>query len=100
MPNHKYIFAPTRELWPATSVNARLPAVRMDDGTKIAASTWLDKNQPVEQMTWAPGQPSLITNRLIAEGGWVQRDGCTVFNLYRPPIIIPGKASEAQRWLD
>jgi hypothetical protein len=26
MPEHKYIFVPTRALWPAASVNARLPA--------------------------------------------------------------------------
>ncbi len=26
MPEHKYIFAPTGEIWPATSVDARLPA--------------------------------------------------------------------------
>ena len=25
MPMHSYIFAPTNEMWPATSVNARLP---------------------------------------------------------------------------
>ena len=31
MPTHNYIFKPTRELWPAPSVNARVPPV--DDGT-------------------------------------------------------------------
>ena len=28
MPGHSYIFVPTRELWPASSVNSRLPAYR------------------------------------------------------------------------
>ena len=28
MPMHNYIFAPTREMWPAGSVNARIPPVR------------------------------------------------------------------------
>ena len=27
MPQHAYIFAPTREMWPAASVNARIPPV-------------------------------------------------------------------------
>ena len=40
MPMHSYIFTPTRETWPASSVNARLP---MQD--KITASQWLDANR-------------------------------------------------------
>ena len=39
----------------------------------MAASAWLDRNQPVEQMTWAPGEPMLIRDRLISEGGWIER---------------------------
>jgi hypothetical protein len=30
---------------------------------KLAAATWLDRNRPVEQMTWAPGEPPLIRDR-------------------------------------
>ena len=90
MPQHRYIFAPTRELWPAASVNARIPPV--DDrrtASRSRPSTWLDQNQPVEQMTWCPGEPMLIRDRLIAEGGWIERPGCTIFNLYRPPTCCP-----------
>ncbi len=73
-----------------------------DDGKQkiISASAWLDRNKPVEQMTWAPGVPMLIHDRLISEGGWIERKGVTVFNLYRPPTIEPGNAAEADRWLD
>jgi hypothetical protein len=40
MPMHMYIFVPTGELWPASSVKARVPPVT--DGTgKISASSWL-----------------------------------------------------------
>jgi hypothetical protein len=46
MLEHKYIFAPTGEIWPASSVDARLPFVG-----DIKASTWIDQNRPVEQMT-------------------------------------------------
>ena len=46
-------------------------------------------------MTWAPGEPMLIPDRLIADGGWIERPGCTVLNLYRPPMIVPGDAGDA-----
>src|SRR6516165_9336709 len=49
---------------------------------------------------WSPGQPMVIANRLIADGGWIERNGVTCFNLYRPPIIKPGKATKAGPWLD
>jgi hypothetical protein len=109
---HKYIFAPSREMWPASSVNARLGSVPLlhRDGTpvldedgeqkEIPASTWLDQNKPVEQMTWAPGLPMVVPDRLISEGGWIERDGVACFNLYGPPIIEFGNAAEADRWLD
>jgi hypothetical protein len=41
-------------------------------------------------MTWAPGMPAIIRNRLIAAGGWIERDGVSVFNLYRPPAVRAG----------
>jgi hypothetical protein len=28
MPMHNYIYAPTRETWPASSVNARIPPIK------------------------------------------------------------------------
>ena len=67
MPLHKYIFQPTRELWPASSVNARLGKVPLaspdaeEDPTVIEASTWLDQRRPVEQFTWCPGPPMLLS---------------------------------------
>jgi hypothetical protein len=99
MPMHNYLFAPTREPWPASSVNARVPPVPAGD-KPISASTWLDKNRPVEQMTWCPGEPMLIRNRLVADGGWIERNGVTCFNLYRPPTIKPGDPAKAGPWLD
>src|SRR5436309_1496427 len=82
MPTHRYIFTPCRQLWPARSVNARLDSVE-----GIAANVWLDQNRHVEQMTWAPGEPMLIEDRLISEGGWIVKAGCRTINLYRPPNI-------------
>jgi Bifunctional DNA primase/polymerase, N-terminal/Primase C terminal 2 (PriCT-2)/Family of unknown function (DUF5906) len=105
MEMHNYIFAPTRGMWPASSVNARIPPIRIgvDKAGKpktIPASAWLDKHSPVEQITWAPGEPKIIRDRLISEGGWIERTGVSCFNLYRPPTIVPGDAAEAGPWLD
>jgi Family of unknown function (DUF5906) len=104
MPTHSYIYAPSRELWPASSVNSRIspiPACDAEGKQKpTSASAWLDRNKSVEQMTWAPGLPMLIRDRLISDGGWIERNGVTCFNLYRPPTITPGNAAEADLWLE
>jgi hypothetical protein len=39
-----------------------------------------------------------MKDRLIAEGGWFNRPGCRVFNLYHSPIIEP-RAGDAGPWL-
>jgi hypothetical protein len=57
MPMHNYIYAPTRALWPAGSINSRIPPVKSGANDEIEASSWIDKNRPVEQMTWVPGLP-------------------------------------------
>jgi len=97
-------------LWPAASVNARIGSILVvdrdnnpvvdDEGREqhIAASAWLDKNRPVEQMTWTPGEPMLIRGKLVANGGWIQREGVTCFNLYRPPGHEEGDAEQAGLW--
>ena len=98
MPQHSYIFTPTGEMWASASVNARIPPVKVGNKT-ILASTWIDTHAAVEQMTWAPGEPRLIRDRLLKDGGWFDRLGATVFNLYRPPIII-AKRGDVSPWLD
>jgi hypothetical protein len=98
MPRHAYICVPTRELWPAASVNAKFPRLSVN-GRDIRPSDWLDKYRSVEQMTWAPGEPTVIDDRLIVEGRWTERPGCTCFNLYRPPEVIPGEAAKANMWI-
>jgi hypothetical protein len=111
MPMHNYIYTPSRELWPAASVNARIAPIALarangkpalnKAGEPImqAANAWLDKNKPVEQMTWAPGLPMIIRDRLVSAGGWVEHRGVSCFNLYRPPDIKLGDADEAGPWL-
>ncbi len=110
MPMHNYIFVPTRQTWPAGSVNARVPPVPLLDASGrpieeegkqrfIPASLWLDKNRSVVQMTWAPGLPMLVQDRLISEGGWIEHRGVTCFNLYRAPTNKPGDPTRARPWL-
>jgi hypothetical protein len=112
MPMHAFIHAPSREMWPGSSVNSRLPPVALTDAKgqpvlddkgnpkAMSATAWLDKHKPVEQMTWAPGLPMVINDKLILEGGWVTHTGAAVFNLYRPPQIAPGDPTQARQWLD
>jgi hypothetical protein len=112
MPAHNYIFAPSGETWPATSVNSRIPPIPLVDkkgnpvldkkGEQVeqAANQWLDQNRPVEQMTWAPGEPQVVRDRLISDGGWFRRAGCNVFNLYRPPTEMSGDPALAGRWIE
>ena len=108
-----YIYTPAGDFWPAARVDARLPPVKLFDKSgnpiideetgrqkEIFASDWLAKHAPVEQMTWAPGLPQLVRDKLIGDGGWIDRKGATVFNLYRPPIIVLGDPSKAGPWLD
>ena len=112
MPKHQYVFTSTGEMWPAASINARLPRIplkkkngtpaRDKDGKPkyITPSRWLDKHRAVEQMTWAPGEPPAIIGKLASEGGWVERPGVVTFNLYRPPVVRPGNAGGAGRWIE
>jgi len=112
MPRHQYIFVPTREMWPGSSVNTRLPKVPLfkKNGSPLAdengdqkhskPSDWLDKHRPVEQMTWAPGEPLTVDGRLMAEGGWFDRPGTTTFNMYRPPAVRQGNSAGADRWVE
>jgi hypothetical protein len=100
MPQHNYIYTPSCETWPGCSVNARIPPIEVHVGKFIPASLWLDQNRPVEQMTWAPGLPMIIRDRLISQGGWIQRSNVSCFNLYRPPAIGPGDPAQAGAWIE
>jgi hypothetical protein len=102
MPN-AFIFVPTCEIWPATSVNARIPTIPNPDNKEqptLKPSAWLARHRPVEQMTWAPGLPNVIEGRVISGGGWIERPGCLCFNLYRPPTIELGDATQVGPWID
>jgi hypothetical protein len=94
-PEHNYIYRYTGQRWPMGTIDRRLPKVG-----RFKASTFIDRTRSVEQMTWMPGEPELIRDRLVANGGWFDHKGATVFNLYRAPMLKPGNPRGAQRWLD
>jgi hypothetical protein len=112
LPDHSYIFVPTREPWTISGVDARLPPIqaltktgrpKLKDGKPelIKASAWIDRNRAVEQLTWCPGMPIMIPDRLVAaDGGWITRKGVTTFNFYRLPDVKLGDAKQATPWLD
>lgn len=88
-PDHTYIHRPTSETWTSSAVKSRVRPVANGRGQKaISATTWLDQNDAVEQRVWAPGEPEIIADQLVAEGGFFPKQDARVFNLYRPPTII------------
>lgn len=99
MPSHQYLFIPTRELWPAASVNGRVRWPKIDD-KPVAPATWLDKHRAIEQLAWHPAEPPLIRDRVLQVSGWARHDGAAVFNLYRQPDRPQGDASKAGPWID
>jgi hypothetical protein len=100
LPKHEYLLAPIGELWPAASVNGRLPKVKTDEGKEVSPAAWLDKHRAVLQATWAPGEAMIIEDKLMHVSGWVAHEGAQVFNLYRPGPVLAGDRNEAQPWLN
>jgi hypothetical protein len=120
LPMHQYLFVPTRELWPGSSVNAKCAPPSDDNGRPLTKQVprkgkdgatifetvpmppteYLDAQRAAEQMSWCPGQPLVIADRLVSGGGWIERPGCHCFNLYRPPERQHGDPSAAGPWLE
>jgi len=96
LPLHQYLFVPTRALWPAETINS-LFGEKDDDEPP---STTLDKSRGVHAMTWAPGLPLIVKNKLVCDAGWIDRKDCRTLNLYRPPAIGPGDANDVEPWLN
>jgi hypothetical protein len=86
-PDHAYIHRPTREIWTAAAVNARVMPLFRSGKKPLAATVWLDRNDAVEQSTWSPGELEIIEGKLVAEGGFFPKRGARVFNLYKPPAL-------------
>ena len=75
LPRACYVYLPTREPWPAESVNVCVPKVRAGK-REMAASTWLSKNRAARQISLGAGAAdadSLIA--CVQDGGWVEKKG-------------------------
>ena len=110
-PANRCIYRPTRDIWPNEAVDNRLPPrplldaggnpVRIGGKVKmIPASKWLAQHRSVERMTWAPGEPEVIEDKLLIDDSWVEKSGARTYNTYLPPTIRLGDPSQAQRWRD
>jgi hypothetical protein len=99
LPMNKFICVDTRDLWPAESVNSQLPWKR-EGKADVPPSRWLLRRRAVQQMTWAPGHELTIQDKIVSDGGFIDRPDCRVFNLYRPPIVKPGNPKDVRPWLD
>jgi hypothetical protein len=101
VPAGKFAFMPARDLWSAPGVDRRvIPWPIGADGEAVPPSSWIAMHRPVEQLTWHPDEPEIIEGRLIDAGGWIDRSGAHVLNLYRPPRTIEGDPSKAGAWRD
>ena len=110
-PSGTYVYMPCRETWTARAVDIVVgrqqvfdkngKPVRNQTGELVteSASTWLLKHQRVEQMAWVPGQPALIRDRLLVDGGWIERPEVSCLNMYRPPRIELGDPNLAGPWI-
>ena len=109
-PTRTCIYLPCRTPWPNASIDTRLPRRPLLDANgnpvrnkgkvvTISASTWLEQNRSVETLTWDPGEPELVRDKLAVDGGWVSKPGATTLNTYRPPTVVLGDAAQAERWV-
>ena len=103
-PSGNFIHRPTREMWPASTVDKRLPQVGIGSLDKkgkeriVPASTFIMRTNAVEQMTWMPGTPEIMEDMVVHEGGIIPNKGMRVYNRYRAPLYEPGDPAAAEPW--
>jgi hypothetical protein len=95
LPERRYLYVPTRELWPASTVDSLFGKLN-----GVPASAVLDRTNGAEQMIWAPGLGLVVEDRILIEGGWMERPGARVLNRYLPPQEMRGDPSAAGPWLE
>lgn len=92
LPEHEYLFVPTRGLWPPATINSILGE---------GASYKLDRLKPVHQMAWCPGLDLIVKDRLVVKGGWIDSPGKNTFNNYLPaPELKGGDPKKADPWIN
>ena len=110
-PSRMCIYLPCKAPWPNASVDERIPPQPLLDangnpvmkGGKVVmvkATVRLARERSVESLTWDPGEPEFIRNKLAVDTGWVPKIGATTLNNYRPPILDLGDPTKATRWVE
>jgi hypothetical protein len=51
-------------------------------------------------VTSHPGEGEFIYDRIAVRNGWLPQPGARTFNTYIPPLVFPGDAKKAGRWVD
>jgi hypothetical protein len=101
----KFMYMPTRELWTGERINNILPPIPTGGShngklTTVKPAIWLERHRRAVQMSWAPGEPEVIEDKLISESGWREQEGARCLNTYIPPPLIIGDPPKAGPWLE
>ena len=103
---HRFMCPLTGKTWPAAGVDGKFGRIAVGTGTDgksvtIPAHKWLYQHQGADGLTWWPGLPQVIENRIAVDGSLVEKMGTRVLNLYRPPVVLPGgDPAKAGPWVD
>jgi hypothetical protein len=111
-PQNKFMHISTRKLWPKETINDCLPKVAMvnrngelkvnsaGNPVLINPASWLTQNRLISSMTWAPGLPMLVYDKVVvADVGWSYALGKVTFNQYLPPEPEEGDPRKATPWV-
>src|SRR5690242_16596929 len=98
LPENKFIYRPTRQLWPAASVDGMVKPWPQVNGKGTKPSAVLQLHRAVQQVTWDPGSPEIVEGKLALEGGWIDKSGTRTFNLYVPAPALAGNPHDVGRW--
>jgi hypothetical protein len=82
LPENKFIYRPTGQLWPAASVDGTVKPWPHSDGKNVKPSDGLRLDRAVQQITWHPGCPEVIEGKLAHQGGWIDKPGTRTYNVY------------------
>jgi len=111
-PSRCCVYLPCMSLWPNASIDDRFGPVPLlkADGSPVLNSKGkvqtirftmsLARERSVEKLVWAPGMPKFIRGKLAVDGGWVEKEGATTLNTYRPPNPKLGDRAQATRWVE
>ncbi|MGE0373100.1 MAG: DUF5906 domain-containing protein [Gammaproteobacteria bacterium] len=100
-PDNRCIYLPTGELWACVAVDRVIPVwPKKRNGDSMKPSQWLARERAVDQITWHPGRPQLQEGVAVRDGGYIHDGKTRVFNLYRPPVDMPGDATQARVWIE